>query len=158
MTPNMRTSPFAGGLGLITHEPVTVPAKSARPHERAPSIEELDSIELPDYGLTRDQHGPTKLTTSHQECISQRERPTTPDQLEASASQSPTADSGTAIVPSFWHPAMNKWRVLAACLIYFGNGINDAVNGALIPSMEEHYTIGYAIVSLIFVADRKSVV
>lgn len=48
---------------------------------------------------------------------------------------------------------MNKWRVLAACLIYFGNGINDAVNGALIPSMEDHYNIGYAVVSLIFVAN-----
>lgn len=48
---------------------------------------------------------------------------------------------------------MNKWRVLAACLIYFGNGINDAVNGALIPSMEDHYGIGYAVVSMIFVAN-----
>lgn len=48
---------------------------------------------------------------------------------------------------------MNKWRVLAACLIYFGNGINDAVNGALIPSMEDYYHIGYALVSLIFVAN-----
>lgn len=149
----MRTSPFAGGLGLITHEPVTVPAKSARPHERVPSIEELDSIELPDYGLIGHQNGTTESTNTQQECLSQRERPTTPDDLEASPPHSPITDNGTAIVPSFWYPVMNKWRVLAACLIYFGNGINDAVNGALIPSMEEHYNIGYAVVSLIFVAN-----
>ena len=91
----------------------------------------------------------------------QQTRPTTdsqtisPNELEASPPQSPTiqANTATSIVPSFWYPAMNKWRVLAACLIYFGNGINDAVNGALIPSMEDYYHIGYALVSLIFVAN-----
>lgn len=152
----MRTTPFAGGLGLVTHEPVTVPAKSVRPHERGPSIEELDSLELPHYGLTKHQHctnSPTKGTAAHEELRMEPGRCTTPNELEASPPQSPVADSGTAIVPSFWYPTMNKWRVLAACLIYFGNGINDAVNGALIPSMEDHYNIGYAVVSLIFVAN-----
>jgi len=152
----MRASPFAGGLGLITHEPVAIPAKSARPHERGPSIEELDSLELPHYGLTRDQRGAAKSynsTAKHQEFQTQDQRQTTPDQLEASPPHSPSGDGGTAIVPSFWYPVMNKWRVLAACLIYFGNGINDAVNGALIPSMEDHYGIGYAVVSMIFVAN-----
>ena len=48
---------------------------------------------------------------------------------------------------------MNRWRVLAAYLVYFANGINDSVVGALIPSMEDHYQIGYALVSLIFVAN-----
>jgi fucose permease len=48
---------------------------------------------------------------------------------------------------------MNRWRVLAACLVYFGNGVNDSVVGALIPSMEDHYHIGYALVSLTFVAN-----
>lgn len=37
--------------------------------------------------------------------------------------------------------------------MYFGNGVNDSVVGALIPSMEDHYHIGYALVSLIFVAN-----
>ncbi|GAB7325841.1 hypothetical protein MBLNU13_g09916t1 [Cladosporium sp. NU13] len=152
----MRASPFAGGLSLITHEPVAIPAKSARPHERGPSIEELDSLELPHYGLTKDQRGTASLyngTAMHQESQTQDQRQTTPDQLEASPPHSPVGHGGTAIVPSFWYPVMNKWRVLAACLIYFGNGINDAVNGALIPSMEDHYDIGYAVVSMIFVAN-----
>lgn len=152
----MRKAPFAGGLGLITHEPVAMPAKSARPHERGPSIEELDSLELPHYGLAKDQHGtskPTNGTSSQQQFQHGDERRTTPDQLEASPPHSPVDDHATAVVPSFWYPMMNKWRVLAACLIYFGNGINDAVNGALIPSMEDHYGIGYAVVSMIFVAN-----
>jgi fucose permease len=149
----MRASSFAVGLGLVTHEPVTLPVKSARPQGRGPSIEELDALELPHYGLTKDQHGTTKSangTITHEELGMQH---TTPGELEASPPNSPIADNSTPIVPSFWYPMMNRWRVLAACLIYFGNGINDAVNGALIPSMEEHYSIGYAVVSLIFVAN-----
>jgi len=81
---------------------------------------------------------------------------TTPNQLEASPPVSPTFEGGnaaTTIAPSFWYPAMNRWRVLSACLIIFGNGMSDAVNGALIPYMEDQYNIGYALVSLIFVAN-----
>lgn len=90
---------------------------------------------------------------TNEELRTEPRRCMTPSELEASPPQSPIADSSTAVVPSFWYPMMNKWRVLAACLIYFGNGINDAVNGALIPSMEDYYNIGYALVSLIFVAN-----
>lgn len=150
----MTPSPFAGGLSLVTHEPVSVPP-SAKHQERGPSIEELDSIALPNYGLTK-ATGETKTSPGHntsQENDGPSLSRTTPSELESSPPQSPTIDGATSIAPSFWYPAMNKWRVLAACSIYFGNGINDAVNGALIPSMETHYNIGYAIVSLIFVAN-----
>jgi fucose permease len=152
----MRASPFAGGLGLITHEPVTLPAKSVGPHERGPSIEELDSLELPHYGLTKGKNSMTKSTNgtaTHNELRTEHERDVTPGELEASPPHSPVIENSSPIAPSFWYPIMNKWRVLAACLIYFGNGINDAVNGALIPSMEDYYNIGYAVVSLIFVAN-----
>lgn len=46
-----------------------------------------------------------------------------------------------------------KWRLLSCCLINFGNGMNDSAPGALIPYIERHYSIGYAVVSLIFVAN-----
>jgi fucose permease len=36
--------------------------------------------------------------------------------------------------------------------MYFGNGMNDSAPGALIPYIETHYRIGYAIVSLVFVS------
>ena len=48
---------------------------------------------------------------------------------------------------------MNKWRVLDACIEQFGNGLNDAAPGALIPYLEKDYRIGYAVVSLIFVTN-----
>jgi fucose permease len=38
-------------------------------------------------------------------------------------------------------------------LINFGNGMNDSAPGALIPYIEKHYSIGYAVVSLIFVTN-----
>lgn len=50
-------------------------------------------------------------------------------------------------------PPMNKYRLFSACLMNLGNGLNDSAPGALIPSIEKHYTIGYAVVSLIFVAN-----
>ncbi|GLI72623.1 hypothetical protein PoHVEF18_000803 [Penicillium ochrochloron] len=46
-----------------------------------------------------------------------------------------------------------KWRLLSCCLINFGNGMNDSAPGALIPYIEKHYRIGYAVVSLIFVTN-----
>lgn len=56
-------------------------------------------------------------------------------------------------MPSFWHPKMNKFRVLACCLIYFGNGMSDSAPGALIPYIEDWYNIGYAVVSLIWITN-----
>ncbi|KAL4898856.1 hypothetical protein BDW74DRAFT_189895 [Aspergillus multicolor] len=46
-----------------------------------------------------------------------------------------------------------KWRLLSACLMNFGNGMNDSAPGALLPYIEVDYEIGYAIVSLIFIAN-----
>ncbi|KAF5566017.1 hypothetical protein FPHYL_3930 [Fusarium phyllophilum] len=53
-------------------------------------------------------------------------------------------------VPRIWDP-MNKARLFAVCLASPANGLNDAGAGAVIPYVETHYSIGYAIVSLIFV-------
>ncbi|MCJ1455150.1 hypothetical protein MMC28_005504 [Mycoblastus sanguinarius] len=78
--------------------------------------------------------------------------PRTPDELE---SRPPSPDYGDAVevVQTWTNPPVNKWRVLSACLMNFGNGLNDAAPGALIPYMEKDYSIGYAIVSLIFVTN-----
>lgn len=69
--------------------------------------------------------------------------------------QPPSIDSEEAIdvIQSLSNPPMNKYRLLSACLMNLGNGLNDSAPGALIPSIEKHYSIGYAIVSLIFVAN-----
>ncbi|KAE8318361.1 MFS general substrate transporter [Aspergillus transmontanensis] len=46
-----------------------------------------------------------------------------------------------------------NWQLVSACLMNFGNGMNDSAPGALIPYLEKDYNIGYAIVSLIFIAN-----
>lgn len=52
--------------------------------------------------------------------------PKTPNELEMSRPPTPKASGGAAIAPSWSFPKMNKWRVLAACAVYFANGLNDA--------------------------------
>lgn len=79
--------------------------------------------------------------------------PMSPNELEMSRPPSPKQDEAISLVQSWSNPPMNKWRVLSCCLIYFGNGLNDSAPGALIPYMENHYHIGYAIVALIFVSN-----
>lgn len=63
------------------------------------------------------------------------------------------SEETTDVVQTLSNPPMNKYRLLSACLMNLGNGLNDSAPGALIPSIEKHYSIGYAIVSLIFVAN-----
>ncbi|KAI8280177.1 hypothetical protein K4K60_005013 [Colletotrichum sp. SAR11_57] len=70
--------------------------------------------------------------------------------LEMSRPSTPIAIES---LPSITDPYMNRFRLAAACLINLGNGLNDSAPGALIPYMEKHYNIGYAIVSLIFIGN-----
>lgn len=57
------------------------------------------------------------------------------------------------VVQSVTNPPMNKWRLLSACLINLGSGLNDSAPGPLIPYIEKEYDIGYAVVALIFVTN-----
>ncbi|EPQ52641.1 MFS general substrate transporter, partial [Gloeophyllum trabeum ATCC 11539] len=43
-----------------------------------------------------------------------------------------------------------RWRLSAACLLSYLLGIQDSALGALIPSIEEYYHIGYALVAILF--------
>ncbi|CAZ83040.1 unnamed protein product [Tuber melanosporum] len=76
-------------------------------------------------------------------------RPVTPFPSSAS---SPDGE-GIGMVQTLRCPQINLLRLIAACCLNFCNGINDAAPGALIPYMEKHYGIGYAIVSLIFLSN-----
>lgn len=42
---------------------------------------------------------------------------------------------------TIWEPYKNRFRVLAACLTAFGNGMNDSANGALIESIEKYRSV-----------------
>jgi fucose permease len=134
----------------------------AKSHSKGPSVRELDSIELADHGnlsgkVTYECHEmPTGLQTPEEAYTPWNDTDRvnkTPNELECSQPPTPRQSTAASVIPSFFYPHMNKWRVLAACLIYFGNGMSDAAAGALIPSMEKYYSIGYAIVSLIWVTN-----
>ncbi|KAF1814143.1 MFS general substrate transporter [Eremomyces bilateralis CBS 781.70] len=81
--------------------------------------------------------------------------PTTPNDLERNRDSPPNSiqPDAASLVQTWRTPSVNKWRILACCLEYMGNGMNDSAPGALIPYLEKFYSIGYAIVSLVFVAN-----
>ncbi|KAH8808874.1 major facilitator superfamily transporter [Xylogone sp. PMI_703] len=74
--------------------------------------------------------------------------------LEMSRPATPVEHAETFdALQSFSNPPMNRFRMLSACLITFAMGLSDSAPGALIPYIERHYNIGYAIVSLIFITN-----
>ena len=78
--------------------------------------------------------------------------PITPNELEMSRPPSPMSEDVVDVVQTLSNPPMNRYRLLSACMMCFGNGLNDSAPGALLPYIEKHYRIGFAIVSLVFVA------
>ena len=153
-------SPLAARFEIVSDAKITKP-QNVKKTGSAPSISELDAIELPNYGLTKSkpsEHVAQPETSyspegSRASSISGASASKTPGQLERSQPSTPQGYSGADIVPTLWYPKMNRWRVLAACMEYFGNGLNDSAPGALIPYIEEWYSIGYAVVSMIWISN-----
>ena len=136
---------FAAGIDIVSNERVTRPPK-VQISTRAPSAHELDAIELPDYGLTT-------ASKASKPTIDETSVSKTPSELEQSQPSTPQGHEGADIVPTLWYPKMNRWRLSAACMQYFGNGLNDSAPGALIPYIEDWYGIGYAVVSTIWISN-----
>ena len=86
--------------------------------------------------------------------------PPTRNTLDADNGSTTTPDygQGTEALQTLSRPRINRFRILAACLMNACNGMNDSAPGALVPYLEEEYHIGYAIVSLIFVANAAGFV
>ncbi|PPJ56905.1 hypothetical protein CBER1_02259 [Cercospora berteroae] len=157
----MSSFPFAAGIVAHSLPVSTVRSPPAAiSHSRGPSIEELDTLNLADPGrLAQKEYdgdsGSIEMPTTPK-CAKQAfdvQTSTTPGELEASQPPTPKRGTATSALPSFRYPRMNKWRVLCACLIYFGNGMSDSAAGALIPYIEDFYHIGYAVVSMIWIAN-----
>ncbi|KAL8731644.1 MAG: hypothetical protein Q9166_003332 [cf. Caloplaca sp. 2 TL-2023] len=117
--------------------------KDAHVRHTAPDIHELDELTFGDR-----YNGPSELPTPNG-----AETPITPNELEMSRPPSPRTEEVVEAMQTLTSPSMNKWRLLSACMMCFGNGLNDSAPGALIPYMEKNYSIGYAIVSLIFITN-----
>ena len=131
-------------------------------------IDESAQIRDPPPVLQKEPHGLPDLPTAYEldelrrathssgPCIPTTpgtQTPRTPNDLEMSRAPSPEYTDAVDVMQTWTNPPVNKRRVLSACMMNFGNGLNDAAPGALIPYMEEDYRIGYAIVSLIFVTN-----
>ncbi|KAL8812259.1 MAG: hypothetical protein Q9200_001157 [Gallowayella weberi] len=128
--------------GQVADPPAAV-KKDAHIRYAAPDIHELDELTIGNrYNGPSGSPDPIGVQT-----------PMTPNELEMSRPPSPKNDEAAEVVQTLTNPPMNKWRLLSACMMCFGNGLNDSAPGALIPYMETDYSIGYAIVSLIFVTN-----
>lgn len=77
---------------------------------------------------------------THSGSVGNKSGPTTPSaeiDLEMSCPGTPFEMDVSEPVQSMWDPHMNRYRLLAACLMIFVNGMNDSAAGALIPYMEK---------------------
>lgn len=148
LSTDMASLAFAAGLD-IQHPP------SAKTNTKPPSVEELDAIELPNYGLVSSRTYSATITPAGSNTPYEAPNGTqkTPNELEHSQPPTPKQGDAALIVPSWSYPRMNKWRVLATCMEYFGNGLNDSAPGALLPYIETWYGIGYAVVSTIWISN-----
>ncbi|KAI6367758.1 hypothetical protein MCOR25_004834 [Pyricularia grisea] len=123
------------------------PLPPAKAHSRSPpsASQASEPIPLQDLGTS-----PDAADTNDQKI---------PDSdLERSHIGSPVngntnTATATETLQTVWDPYMNRFRLISGSLINFANGLNDSAPGALIPTIEQRFGIGYAVVSLIFVAN-----
>ncbi|KAF8854208.1 MFS general substrate transporter [Acephala macrosclerotiorum] len=129
-----------------THEIPIAPQKALpRVYHSVPEPLELDNLQ---WGAKL--NGPSG---SGANTPSGYQSPRVPNDLEMSRPATPTEQDGFDVLQSFSNPPMNRFRMLSVCLMNFGNGLNDSAPGALIPYIEKHYNIGYAIISLVFITN-----
>ncbi|RYP70382.1 hypothetical protein DL771_005503 [Monosporascus sp. 5C6A] len=113
-----------------------------------PAVPQRDDEDIELQALQHPRNNAMPLDTStpiarHEEGDPEMSAPSTPAE---------PADAFEAL-PSFLDPPMNKFRVASCCMINLMGGLTDSAPGALIPYMETHYNIGYAVVSLIFIGN-----
>lgn len=80
-------------------------------------------------------------------------RPATPHSNRNRSRESEGEGFTAEVQATVWEPYMNRFRMAAVSVIFFGIGLYDSAAGALIPYMEKHHSIGYAVVSLVFVGN-----
>jgi hypothetical protein len=69
--------------------------------------------------------------------LSGAQTPIAPNDLEMSRPATPVQDNeAVEAMQSFSNPSMNRYRMIAACLMNFAGGLTDSAPGALIPYIE----------------------
>ena len=107
----------------------------------------LPDIELDHFATSKGQRTPGQETPNG------AQTPRSPNELEMSRPPTPRRDDAVGLMRTWNDEPMTKWRILCCCVIYFANGMNDSVVGALIPYVESWYHISYSIMSLVFVGN-----
>ena len=121
-----------------------------------PRVLSKDNVALPDLPTAFELGAFNSTTSLHQASIPPAPSdPQTPlvETPDNSRTMSPDYGRPTEALQSMKRPAINRYRLLAACAMNLCNGLNDSAPGALIPYLEKEYNIGYAVVSLIFVTN-----
>lgn len=105
----------------VTSPPATL-SKDRIQVRQPPSIIELDSL-----AFGQRYNGPEEAgAQTPNEEPSGIQSPKTPNELEMSRPPSPLRNETVAIVQTWNNPPINKWRVTACSLEWFGNGMNDS--------------------------------
>ena len=117
--------------------------------QKAPTAFELDNLT---FGTRYNGPGTSGATT-----LQGTQTPATPNELESNP-PSPTIPSNTrrpsvSAAESLKSPQGNLYRFINSCTISLVLGLNDSAPGALLPYIEDYYSISYGTVSLIFVAN-----
>ncbi|OJJ50941.1 hypothetical protein ASPZODRAFT_126913 [Penicilliopsis zonata CBS 506.65] len=147
------SSTFGALVHIESHRPISNPAAVVRKDKQgiagAPSDYELEQwnnqnqksarvvVSMPNSGY-QTPNPPSDIES----------QPSTPRGVSAGVRETIPPSGAAALSPS-----ATKWRLLSCCLMNFANGLNDSAPGALIPYIEADYSIGYAVVSLVFVAN-----
>jgi fucose permease len=143
------TSTFGAFLDM---ESAPAAVRGPAPIHHKDTIPAPNSIELDEISWGGRYNGPNVPFEGNQTPHSGAQTPRFDNEFTISRPPTPKQNGVADIALSWSNPPKNKWRVLSCCLVLFGNGMNDSAPGALLPSMEKDYRIGYAVVSLVFVA------
>ncbi|KAL2012940.1 hypothetical protein VTN00DRAFT_465 [Thermoascus crustaceus] len=76
-----------------------------------------------------------------------------PTTIAAEEPDAEPTNEAIVVAQSITNPPINKYRLLTVSLLNFLGGLNDSAPGPLIPYIERHYSVNYATVSTIFVAN-----
>lgn len=95
-------------------DPLAVHQKDPHTSKRPPKPYELEELT---FGHRPGGRSGTTTTNGTQ-------TPTTPNELEMSRPASPRSEEPAEIIQTLSNPPMNKYRLLSACLMCFGNGLN----------------------------------
>ena len=122
---------MAAGLKVVSKPDASITKAKTRPLQ---TDVELGDIRPKDEYFTARSHslaitpgGPVTPVEARTNPPTGVQTPSTPHGLEANTPPDTEDQRNVAgLVPSFFYPPMNRYRVLCACMTYFVNGMNDS--------------------------------